>query len=47
MMVVSRRQREAAYTECVVARRDQLRRVAFALCGDWHEAEDLLQVALT
>ena len=47
MMVVSRRQREAAYTEFVVARRDQLRRVAFALCGNWHEAEDLLQVALT
>jgi RNA polymerase sigma-70 factor (sigma-E family) len=47
MMVVTRRQREAAYTEFVVARRDQLRRVAYALCGDWHEAEDLLQVALT
>jgi RNA polymerase sigma-70 factor (sigma-E family) len=46
-MTRSRREREAAYTEFVVARRDRLRRLAYALCGDWHEAEDLLQVALS
>lgn len=37
---------EAAYTDYVAARQDHLRRVAYALCGDWHRAEDLLQNAL-
>lgn len=37
---------EAAYTEYVAARQGHLRRVAYALCGDWHRAEDLLQNAL-
>ena len=34
----------AAYAE---ARRGQLRRFAFSLCGDWHQAEDVVQIALT
>lgn len=38
--------REAAYVDYVAARQDHLRRVAFAICGDWHHAEDLLQTAL-
>jgi RNA polymerase sigma-70 factor (sigma-E family) len=29
----------------VTARQTHLRRVAYALCGDWHRAEDLLQTA--
>lgn len=28
-----------------MARRTHLRRVAYALCGDWHQSEDLLQTA--
>nr|WP_300050953.1 SigE family RNA polymerase sigma factor [uncultured Nocardioides sp.] len=42
-----RSDREAAYTSFVLARQDHLRKVAFALCGDWHDADDLLQTALT
>ena len=39
--------REAAYVEYVTARQGHLRRIAYAICGDWHRAEDLLQTALT
>ena len=39
--------RDAAYVEYVTARQGHLRRIAFAICGDWHRAEDLLQTALT
>jgi RNA polymerase sigma-70 factor (sigma-E family) len=38
---------DAAFTEFVAARQRHLRRVAYALCGDWHRADDLLQTALT
>ena len=38
--------REAAYTEYVAARQTQLRRIAYALCGNWAQADDLLQLAL-
>jgi RNA polymerase sigma-70 factor (sigma-E family) len=41
------RRHEAAFSDYVVARQDRLRRVAYALCGDWHLADDLLQEALT
>lgn len=44
---MSRRDRDASYVEFVAARQAHLRRVAYALCGDWHDAEDLLQIALT
>ena len=42
-----RADREAAFTEFVAARQGHLRRVAYALTGDWHRAEDLLQTSLT
>lgn len=41
-----RRDREAAYVEFATSRRDQLRRIAYGMCGDWHQADDLTQVAL-
>jgi RNA polymerase sigma-70 factor (sigma-E family) len=39
--------RDAAFSEFVSARRSHLRRVAYAVCGDWHRADDLVQTALT
>jgi RNA polymerase sigma-70 factor (sigma-E family) len=42
-----RTDRDAAFTEFVAARRTHLRRVAYAVCGDWHQADDLVQTALT
>lgn len=38
--------RDAAFTEFVQARRTHLRRIAYAICGDWHRADDVLQTAL-
>ena len=38
--------RDAAFSEFVAARRGHLRRVAYAICGDWHRADDLVQTAL-
>ena len=38
--------RDAAFSEFVEARRTQLRRIAYAICGDWHRADDLVQTAL-
>lgn len=39
--------RDAEFTEFVAARQVHLRRIAYAVCGDWHRADDLLQTALT
>ena len=39
--------RDAEFTVFVAARRTHLRRIAYAVCGDWHAADDLLQTALT
>jgi RNA polymerase sigma-70 factor (sigma-E family) len=39
--------RDAEFTDFVAARRTHLRRIAYAICGDWHQADDLLQIALT
>jgi len=36
---------EAEFVAFVAARRTHLRRIAYALCGDWHRAEDLVQNA--
>ncbi|WP_328646092.1 SigE family RNA polymerase sigma factor [Amycolatopsis sp. NBC_00348] len=35
--------RELDFSEYFAARVQRFRRVAFALCGDWHSAEDLVQ----
>jgi RNA polymerase sigma-70 factor (sigma-E family) len=39
-------ERDAAFSEFVRARRSHLRRIAYAVCGDWHRADDLVQTAL-
>ena len=38
---------EDEFRELYVARAAALRRTAFLLCGDWHVAEDLVQVSFT
>jgi RNA polymerase sigma-70 factor (sigma-E family) len=38
---------EAEFGEFAAAQAGQLFRIAYLLCGDWHEAQDLVQVALT
>jgi RNA polymerase sigma-70 factor (sigma-E family) len=43
---MNRTSREAEFTEFVSARQTHLRRIAYAVCGDWHQADDLLQTAL-
>jgi RNA polymerase sigma-70 factor (sigma-E family) len=40
-------EKDAAYVEYVAARQAHLRRIAYAICGDWHRADDVLQTALT
>ena len=39
--------RDEVYVEYVAARQAHLRRIAYAVCGDWHHADDVLQTALT
>lgn len=39
-------QHEAAFRAFAVTRRPALRRTGFLLCGDWHQADDLVQAAL-
>ncbi|HEU4811161.1 MAG TPA: SigE family RNA polymerase sigma factor [Nocardioides sp.] len=46
MTRASRESRDAEYAEFVAARQVHLRRIAYAVCGDWHRADDLLQTAL-
>ena len=36
---------EAQFSVYVNARRDRVRRTAYLLCGDWHRADDLTQIA--
>lgn len=43
---MARRTRDEEFSEYVVQRRTQLRRIAYLLCGDVHMAEDLVQTAL-
>ncbi|MCW2791166.1 MAG: SigE family polymerase sigma factor [Nocardioides sp.] len=43
---MSRASRDEEYAAFVAARQNHLRRIAYALCGDWHRADDLLQTAL-
>jgi RNA polymerase sigma-70 factor (sigma-E family) len=37
---------ETAFRSFALARRSALRRTAYLLCGDWHQADDLVQTAL-
>ena len=39
-------ERDREFTDYVVARRNQLRQIAFVVVGDWHLAEDVVQKAL-
>jgi RNA polymerase sigma-70 factor (sigma-E family) len=43
---MSRATRDDEFSEFVAARQVHLRRIAYAVCGDWHRADDLLQAAL-
>ncbi len=38
--------RDTEFSDFVAHRQAHLRRIAYALCGDWHRADDLLQTAL-
>ena len=40
-LLTRRADREAAYVDYVTARQGYLRRIAYALCGDWAKADDL------
>ena len=46
-MTSRRTELDAAYVDYIAARQAHLRRIAYAVCGDWHRADDLLQTALT
>ncbi|MFF0343902.1 SigE family RNA polymerase sigma factor [Kribbella sp. NPDC004875] len=43
---MARASRDEEFSAYVVQRRTQLRRIAYLLCGDVHQAEDLVQTAL-
>ena len=47
MRGASREALDREYADFVTARQMHLRRIAYAICGDWNRAEDLLQTALT
>jgi RNA polymerase sigma-70 factor (sigma-E family) len=38
---------QSRFAEYFAARRDTVRRTAYLLCGDWHWADDLTQIAFT
>ena len=38
--------RRSEFADYALARRPALRRLAYALCGDWHAADDIVQSAL-
>lgn len=35
------------FVDFAASRRSELRRFAYALCGDWHAADDIVQIALS
>ena len=43
---MNRGSRDDEFAAFVAARQTHLRRIAYAVCGDWHRADDLLQNAL-
>ncbi|GAB3644985.1 SigE family RNA polymerase sigma factor [Glycomyces tarimensis] len=40
-------QQEAEFRSFAIAQRESLRKYAYLLCGDWYEADDIVQKALT
>ena len=40
-------QHEAEFRAFAIAQRDSLRKYAYLLCGDWYEADDIVQKSLT
>ncbi|MFF3517952.1 SigE family RNA polymerase sigma factor [Streptomyces sp. NPDC004393] len=44
---MAERRRDAEFTEYVTARTPWLRKVAYLLSGDWHDADDLVQTTIT
>lgn len=42
---MSKVSRDDEFSQFVAARQVHLRRVAYAVCGGWHRADDLLQIA--
>jgi RNA polymerase sigma-70 factor (sigma-E family) len=45
--LLAEHQGDAEFCEFAAARLAWLRRVGYLLCGDWHQADDLTQIALT
>jgi RNA polymerase sigma-70 factor (sigma-E family) len=45
--VKNRERHEAEFEAFALAQRDGLQRYAYYLCGDWHEADDVVQKAMT
>lgn len=43
----TKEQQEAEFRSFAVAQRESLRRYAYLLCGDWYEADDIVQKSLT
>lgn len=43
----TKEQQEAEFRSFAIAQRESLRRYAYLLCGDWYEADDIVQKALT
>ncbi|GAA2148880.1 SigE family RNA polymerase sigma factor [Glycomyces algeriensis] len=43
----NRERHEAEFEAFALAQRESLQRFAYYLCGDWHEADDIVQKALT
>jgi RNA polymerase sigma-70 factor (sigma-E family) len=47
VVALGRRAPDDEFVAYYTARADHLRKTAFLLCGDWHLAEDLTQIAVT
>ena len=44
-LIGERRPDDREFAELVAARSPALRRTAYLMCGDWHQSEDLVQIA--
>ena len=43
----NKEQQEAEFRSFAIAQRESLRKYAYLLCGDWYEADDIVQKSLT